>query len=171
MRRSSWIILLTAGSLLVIATVLYSLTYSERAPAMSQAVATELAEAGRRAVERGDVNALFDLFTKDATVLGRTRADAYVEIAKAMSEMRGNFSINIRNLEVRREGRSAQATFTMDVGQKDDRMDVVYYPDLRMRARIAKIRTPRWWGLFEAESWKVTEIESDPPILPKADPP
>ncbi len=171
MRRSSWIILLSAGTLLVIATVLYSLTYAERAPAMSQAVAAELLETGRRAVERSDVNALFDLFTEDATVLGRTRADARAEIAKAMSEMRGDFSISIRNLEVRPEGRSAQVTFTMDVGQKDDRMDVVYYPDLRVRARIAKIRIPRWWGLFEAEKWQITELESDPPILPKPERP
>jgi len=88
-----------------------------------------------------------------------------------MSELRGSFSLTIRNLAVKSEGRSTQLTFTMDVGQKDDRMEVVYYPDLRMRAQVEKVRIPRWWGLFEVERWKVTELESDPPILPKRDAP
>ena len=171
MRRSSWIVLLTAGILLLITTVLYSLTYAERAPAMSQAVAAQLVDTGRRAVERNDLNTFFNLFTEDAKVLGRSREDARAEIGKAMTELRGNFTLNIRNLEVRPEGRSAQLTFTMDVGQKDERMDVVYYPDLLMRARLEKVRFPRWWGLFESERWMVTELESDPAILPKPDAP
>ena len=171
MRRSSWILLIFAGSLLFITSLVYSITYAEQAPPMSLAEAARIVETGRKAVERGDLNGFFALFADNAMILGRTRADAREEIAKSISELRGNFSLSIRNLEVRPEGRSAQLTFTMDIGQKDDRMDVVYYPDVRMRARVEKLRVKRWWGLFESEQWLVTDLESDPPIQPKAEAP
>jgi len=72
-RRSSWIILFSAAILLLITTVLYSLTYAERAPGMSSAVAEEMVTSGRKAIERSDLNSFFDLFTEDAMVLGRPR--------------------------------------------------------------------------------------------------
>jgi ketosteroid isomerase-like protein len=145
--------------------MLYSLALSHKAPAMSPEVAGDLVRRGRAAVERSDSGSFMDLLAPDATIFDRSPEEFEKELDKAFSELRGHFSIDTRNLQVRPEGRTALITFTMDVGQKDGRMNAVYFPGVRVRARVERRKSTRWWGLVEAEEWKVSRLDSDPPLL------
>ena len=168
MRRSSWIVLSLAVLFLMVATLLYTLSFADRAPLLDARSGAAMVEKGRRAAERGDTNALLSMFTDDALILGRKRSDFREVFEKSLAEIHGNFSINIRNVEVHPEGRTGEIAFIMDVGQKDATMDAIYFPHLQMRAKVERVRVRRWWGLFEAEEWKAAELTSDPPIIPRA---
>ena len=167
MRRSSWVVLVLAGIFLLISMTLYTLTFSQEAGRMTRGKAEELVERGRQAVERKDIGGLLALFSRDASILGRTPSNFREVLAKTFAELKGDFRVSVRDIEVRPEGNSASITFVTDIGQKDEKMDVVYFPSVHMRATVRKARAPRWLGLFEAEVWQVTELTSDPPILPK----
>ena len=98
MRRSSWIVLSLAVLFLMVATLLYTLSFADSAPLLDARSGAAIVEKGRRAAERGDTNALLSIFTDDALILGRKRSDFREVFEKALAEIHGNFSINIRNV-------------------------------------------------------------------------
>ena len=167
MRRSSWIALVLAVVLLLTAGALYRISSAQPAPPMTRRLGVEMLERGKRAVETSDADALMALFTDDAMILGRRPDDFRKVIEKAFSELKGNFRVETSHVEVETGSANAEIRFVMDLGQRDERMDAVYFPQVRMRAKLVKALTPRWLGLFHVEEWRVIELTSDPQIVPR----
>ena len=167
MRRTSWIVLALAGILMLTAGALYNLSNSEPAPPFTREMGLEIVERGKLAVERSDSGALMALFTDDAMILGRKRSNFRALIDKTFAELTGNFRMEIRDIKVEAGSANAEVRFVVDIGQRDDRMDAIYFPRVRMRAKLVKALIPKWLGLFYEEEWKVIDLTSDPQIVPR----
>ena len=134
---------------------------------MSLENARALVARARKAVETKDTDGLLAMFTSDAVIMERNPDEFREIVGKAFGELHGQFSMETRDVRLDFEARAARVTFIMDLGQKDSQKDIVYYPNVQIRARLEKNVSPRWLGLFEVEEWKVKRLDADPPILPK----
>lgn len=134
---------------------------------MTPAVAKALVAKAQQAVESKDTNGLLSMFSDDADIMKRNPGEFREIVDTAFSEIQGTFNMDVRAVNLDFAGGGARITFIMDLGQKNARMDAVYFPNTRIIAHLEKARTPRWLGLYEVEEWKVKRLEADPPILPR----
>lgn len=161
MRRSSWMILATAGTLLFISCLFYLRSSTTPLKPMSHTEAVRFIERGRIAFESGDAAGVVALLAPDADFLKRSPEEVRAVLNRTFGEISEPLRVTIRNVQVRQVGRSATITFTMDVSQKLEKTNVLYFPGVQIHLKLRTVRVPRWLGLATQEEWRIVEAEGD----------
>jgi len=164
MQRSSWAFLGAAALILALVVVFYTQPFSSSAPPLTPAEVTRIIERGQRALDQHDSDAIMDLMTPDAHILGRRIDDLKPSLDIALQEIHGRLTITTRRIAVTPDRSAATVTFKLDIGQQTDKMNAVYYPNLGVTLRLIKVREARWLGLASTETWKVSEMATNPVI-------
>lgn len=161
LRRSSWLVLITAVVLLTVAALLYVHSFNTTAPPMSQRVVESILERGRSAVERHDVGEIMDLMSPNARIMGMNPDQLRIMLNRSMKELGpGSLLISWKNLVVRPLHDSAEASLDLSIGQKTNSADIQYY-DTHVDLQLEKVQTSHWFGLFHSEDWKILTATSD----------
>ena len=164
MRRSSCIVLCIAFVFLIAATFLYMRSFNSTAPPMTDAEASRIIARGNRSLERKDVRAIVDMMSPDAKILNRSLPEVEEFIRTAVGQVNGHLSVAPRNIHAHPAGAQADFTFDMDVGQKSQKLDAVYFPNIHVTVQLEKRRTTHWLGLVSKEEWKITQVDTVPVI-------
>jgi hypothetical protein len=164
MKRSSWIVLGAAAIILAVSTAFYLSLANRQAPPLTPRVVAGLVDEGKRALERRDPDAIMELMTPEARVLGRRLEPMRAIIRRAFDELQTPLTVKTGKVALKSEGGEHTATFAMEIGQQTSGMTAVYYPGLRVHLHLQKVRTPHWLGLFTVEEWRISQFDCEPPI-------
>ena len=161
MRPSSIKILVAAAVLLIIAMAGFLASTATGAPPMTAERAQRFLNQGKSALQRGDIDAIFSLFSKDATIFGRTPAGFRQIVEQAIRELNGTpLNVTFSKIEVRPEGERTLVSVNLDVFQRLPRADVSYYRP-RVHMVLRKERMPRILGLGSEEEWRIVQLDSE----------
>lgn len=164
-KRSSLIILVVALILLVSVVIMTLLSRDVTAPDMNPSEAEKLLKRGVNALEHGDVDALMDLFTTDASIFNKRADQLRRSLTRAINEIdKSHFIVTWKDLTVVPQGQGAIIQVTISLGEQSKEMNSIYYKDVKMRAHIEKVRSSEWFGLYSLEQWKIRELTGDTEI-------
>lgn len=162
MRRSSLIILIVAIILLVSVVVMTLLYRDATAPVMNPAEAEKFLKRGVSALERGDVDAVMELFATDATIFKKRPDQLRRALTRSLNEIdRSRFIVTWKDLSVVQQGQGAVIQATISLGEQSNEMNSTYYNDVRIRVTLEKVRSSEWFGLYSLEQWKITDLTGD----------
>lgn len=164
MKRSSWMALGAAGIVLAASTAFYLSVVNRTAPALTTRVVAGLIEKGKQALDRGDVDGIMQLMTPDARVIGRRPESIRNLIRKALNEVQTPLQAKTGRITLKSEGGEHIATFDLEIGQETGEMKAVYFPSLRVRLHLQRVRTPQWLGLYTVEEWRIAQFDCEPTI-------
>jgi ketosteroid isomerase-like protein len=161
-RRSSKIIL-TAAIILLVSVVAMTLLYRDvSAPVMNPSEAEKLLKRGVSALERGDVDAVMELFATDASIFKKRPDQLRRALARSLNEIdKSRFVVTWKDLSVIQRGQGAVIQATISLGEQSNEMNSIYYNDVRIRVTLEKVRSSEWFGLYSLEQWKITDLTSD----------
>jgi len=164
MRRSSRIVLLLALAVLAAALVLYLRTFNSTAPRMTAEEAAHYIARGKAAVERGDADAIMEMISPEARILGRNTEDMRKILGTALSQIRGHLSVKTRNLRFKQSRSTAELTFDLDLVQDMSGVSATYFLNHHFTVKLEKTPATHILGLYRTEEWLIIEIISDPKI-------
>jgi hypothetical protein len=160
MRRSSWITLGIAVFILAVIGFLLVQSAGSDAPPMTPAVANEIIERGKKALAEGDSNGIIDLMAPDARILEKNPDYMRTVLDTAIKDLRGRkLEIKCGQPEVKELRGVAYVSFDMDVGERGANVDIQYY-HTRLDLQMKKVQIPRWFGLHQAEEWRIVRLDS-----------
>jgi ketosteroid isomerase-like protein len=161
-RRSSLIILAAALFLLVSVVVMTLLYRDVTAPVMTSTEAETFLKRGVNALERGDVDAVMELFTADASIFKRRPDQLRRALARSLNEIESSrFRVTWKDLSVIQRGQEAVIQVTISLGEQSNEMHSTYYNDIKLRATLEKVRSSELFGMYTLEQWKITNLTSD----------
>jgi hypothetical protein len=163
MRRSSKILLIVAGLLLVGLGLLYLQPGEAVLPSMTPALAESIMRRGVEAVKRKDVSTLMSLMSPNATILERRAGELRRVIEESLNDVPGELDIKVSNISVTQKKQKAIATCNMEVGQTTPQMEASYFR-ASLRVHFEPYHTTHWLGLYTSKSWKIASVESDNPL-------
>ncbi len=164
MRRSSRIVLLLAVVVLVTALVLYLRISNSTAPRMTAEEAARFIARGKVAVEQGDTDAIMNMMSPQARILGRNTDDMRTILGSALSQIRGHLNVKTRNLHFKQSRSTAELTFDLDLVQDTKGVSATYFLDHHFTVKLERTTSTHLLGLYHNEDWLIIELTSDPPI-------
>ena len=131
---------------------------------MTESKAASFLESGRKALERADSDAIMNVFTPRARVLGTNVDQLRGVIQTAMRETQAHpLTIVYRNLSVKLNGGQAHLTFDLDVNEKSGATSAHYFTS-HVSATLEQVESSQWFGLSHTHSWKISNLDADPPF-------
>lgn len=123
--------------------------------------AQEFLNEGKSALQRGDVDGILSLFSKDAAIFGRSPAQFRPIVEQAIKEL-DKIPLNVvfSKIEVQNKDDRTLLSVSLDVSQRLARADVSYYRP-RVHMVLRKQRVPRLFGILSAEEWRIVQIDSE----------
>jgi hypothetical protein len=131
---------------------------------MTQAEAIRFIERGKAALERRDVNAIMNVMSPQARILGMNTDDMRQIITGAVGQVHGHLTPVTKNVAARQTANTAEISFDMDLNQKTPEMDAVYFMNYHFTVRLEKAWSSHLLGLYRTEDWLITSLESNPHI-------
>jgi hypothetical protein len=131
---------------------------------MSAAEAARFIARGKAAVERGDTDAIMDMMSPQAQILGRNTEDMRKILGIALSQIHGHLNVKTRNLHFKQSRSTAELTFDVDIDQDTSGVSATYFLDHHFTVKLERTISAHLLGLYRTEDWLIIELNSSPPI-------
>ena len=163
MRRTSWLYLTIGVAILASCSLIFvAQPFHSAAPPMTNAVAEQIIDQGRRGLKDGDTGAIMDLMAPDAHLLGRSVDEIRPAIRTALGEIgdsRAGERLRRALSDARPEVRFQAIIAFARVASADDAIDAIVAATADADANI------RYIAIRCAEEWSLGAARAMPPSV------